>query len=76
MTVEEIANRCSQYLWLHVLEIQEESPTTKVIVLATPSGVACFSVTVQKHGTDDWRFMGLRFDLEDHMTELREVADG
>ena len=76
MTVEELASRYSQYFWLVVVEIQEETPTTSAVVFGTPSGVPCFSVMAQKHGTDDWRFMGVRFDLEDRMTELREVTDG
>lgn len=75
MTVEELAARYSQFFWLTIVEIEEESPTRSAVVFGTPSGVPCFSVIAQKHGTDDWRFMGVRFDLENRMTELREVID-
>ncbi len=76
MTVEEIAARLAQHLWLQVVEIQEEEKNKEVIVFATPSGVAAFSVVAQKVGVGDWRIMGVRFDLQDNMKELIEVVHG
>lgn len=76
MTPEQIAAKLAQHLWMYSVEFEVESREKQFIQFATQTGVPLFSIIIQRQSVENWRVIGVRFDIEDEMKDLTEVVHG